>query len=121
MENTMRILNIIAVTAALTLVHAGAQAAGDIDAGKTKAAPCAACHGADGNSPTGAVPNIPIIAGQYKDYIARALEDYKTGKRKNPIMAGFVANLSKQDRADLAAYFASQKSSLYTVEYSEND
>lgn len=113
----MRILNIIAATAVLTLVTAGAQAAGDIDAGKTKAAPCAACHGADGNSPTGA---FPIIAGQHKDYLARAMEDYKTGKRKNPIMAGFSATLTAQDRADLAAYFASQKSSLYTLEYSDD-
>lgn len=113
----MRILNIIAATAVLTLVTAGAQAAGDIDAGKTKAAPCAACHGADGNSPTGA---FPIIAGQHKDYLARAMEDYKTGKRKNPIMAGFAATLTAQDRADLAAYFASQKSSLYTLEYSDD-
>jgi len=113
----MRILNTIAAAAVLTLVTAGAQAAGDIDAGKTKAAPCAACHGADGNSPTGA---FPIIAGQHKDYLARALDDYKTGKRKNPIMAGFAATLSKQDRADLAAYFASQKSSLYTLEYSDD-
>ena len=116
----MRILNTIAAAAVLTLVTAGAQAAGDIDAGKTKAAPCAACHGADGNSPTGAVPNIPIIAGQHKDYLARALDDYKTGKRKNPIMAGFAATLSKQDREDLAAFFASQKSGLYTLEYSDD-
>jgi len=116
MENTMRILNIIAA-AVLTLVHAGAQAAGDIDDGKTKAAPCAACHGADGNSPSGA---FPIIAGQHKDYLARALEDYKTGKRQDPIMAGFAATLSEQDREDLAAYFASQKSSLYTLEYSDD-
>lgn len=113
----MRILNIIAVTAALTLAHAGVQAAGDIDAGKTKSAPCAACHGADGNSPTGA---FPIIAGQYADYMEQVLKDYQTGKRKNPIMAGLVANLTKQDRADLAAYFASQESTLYTVEYSDD-
>ena len=112
----MRILNIIAVAAALTLAHTGVQAAGDIDAGKTKSAPCAACHGADGNSPTGA---FPIIAGQYADYMAQALKDYQTGKRKNPIMAGLVANLTEQDRQDLAAYFASQKSGLYTVEYSD--
>ncbi len=119
----MRILQILAAAAALTLVHASAQAAGDIDAGKTKSATCAACHGADGNgvegdSPTPGFP-IPILAGQYQDYLARALEDYKTGKRKHPIMAGFAATLSAQDREDLAAYFASQKTSLYTVQYSE--
>ena len=119
----MRILQTLAAAAALTLVHAGAQAAGDIDAGKTKSTPCAVCHGADGNGVEGNSPSpgfpIPILAGQYQDYLARALEDYKTGKRKNAIMAVFATTLSAQDREDLAAYFASQKTSLYTVQYSE--
>jgi cytochrome c553 len=110
----MRILQILA--AALILVHAGAQAAGDIDAGKAKSASCAACHGADGNSPSGA---FPIIAGQYQDYLMRAMQDYQTGKRKNPIMTGFAAPLTDQDRADLAAYYSSQKSSLYTPKYAD--
>ncbi|NCF80521.1 MAG: c-type cytochrome [Proteobacteria bacterium] len=110
----MRILS--SLTAALLLVHGSVQAAGDIDAGKAKSAPCAACHGADGNSPTTA---FPILAGQYQDYLMRAMEDYQTGKRNNPIMTGFAAPLTEQDRADLAAYFSSQKSSLYTVEYSD--
>lgn len=110
----MRILS--SLTAALLLVHGSVQAAGDIDAGKAKSAPCAVCHGADGNSPTTA---FPILAGQYQDYLMRAMEDYQTGKRNNPIMTGFAAPLTKQDRADLAAYFSSQKSSLYTVEYSD--
>ena len=110
----MRILS--SLTAALLLVHGSVQAAGDIDAGKAKPAPCAACHGADGNSPTTA---FPILAGQYQDYLMRAMEDYQTGKRNNPIMTGFAAPLTEQDRADLAAYFSSQKSSLYTVEYSD--
>ena len=112
----MRILQSLVAAAALTLAHAGAQAAGDIDAGKAKSAPCVACHGADGNSPS---PTFPILAGQYQDYLIRAMADYKTGKRKNAIMAGFAATLSAQDREDLAAYFASQKSSLYTVQYTE--
>lgn len=110
----MRILS--SLTAALLLVHGSVQAAGDIDAGKAKSAPCAACHGADGNSPTTA---FPILAGQYQDYLMRAMEDYQTGKRNNPIMTGFAAPLTEQDRADLAAYFSSQKSGLYTVEYSD--
>ena len=113
----MRLLQSLAAAAALTLIHAGAQAAGDIDAGKEKSAVCAACHGADGNSPN---PAFPILAGQYQDYLVRALADYKTGKRNNAIMAGFAATLSEQDREDLAAYFASQKSNLHTVRYSED-
>jgi cytochrome c553 len=114
-ETTMRTL--FSLAAALLLVHGSVMAGGDIDAGKAKSAPCAACHGADGNSPTSA---FPIIAGQYEDYLIRAMEDYKTGKRGNPIMTGFAGPLSDEDRADLAAFFASQKSGLYTVEYAED-
>jgi cytochrome c553 len=108
---------LIATATALALAQPAVQAAGDIDAGKAKSAPCAACHGADGNTPT--TPAFPILAGQYADYLAQALEDYKTGKRNNPIMAGFAATLSEQDREDLAAFFASQKSGLYTPQYSD--
>jgi len=111
----MRIPLLLAAATALALVQPGVHAAGDIDAGKAKSAPCAACHGPDGNSPSGA---FPILAGQYADYMVRALSDYKTGKRTNPIMAGFAATLSEQDREDLAAFYASQKSSLYTLKYS---
>jgi cytochrome c553 len=113
-ETTMRTL--LSLAAALLLVHGSVLAGGDITAGKAKSAPCAACHGADGNSASAA---FPIIAGQYEDYLVRAMEDYKSGKRSNPIMTGFAGPLSDQDRADLAAFFASQKSGLYTVEYAE--
>lgn len=75
------------------------------------AAPCAACHGPTGVSPTAA---FPIIAGQHMTYIEKALQDYRSGARKNPIMAGQVANLSDQDIATLAAYFSKQESPLYT-------
>ena len=66
---------------------------------------CAACHGMDGNSPT---PDYPKIGGQYEDYLAKALRDYKSGARKNPIMAGFAGALTRQDIANLAAHYASQ-------------
>ena len=66
---------------------------------------CAACHGMDGNSPT---PDYPKLGGQYEDYLAKALRDYKSGARKNAIMAGFAGALSKQDIANLAAHYASQ-------------
>ncbi|NIM29269.1 MAG: c-type cytochrome [Gammaproteobacteria bacterium] len=112
----MRTLLIATVTA-LALVQPTAQAAGDAQAGKAKSASCAACHGPEGKRPT--TPAFPILAGQYADYLVRALEDYKTGKRKNPIMAGLAAGLSAQDREDLAAFYASQESDLYTVEYSK--
>ncbi len=80
-------------------------AKGDIEAGKAKAVVCQACHGADGNA--GTDPQYPRLAGQYHDYLARALHEYKSGGRKNPIMAGFVATLSDQDIENLSTYFAS--------------
>jgi cytochrome c553 len=87
-------------------------AKGNVEAGKAKAAQvCAACHGPDGNKPSD--PTQPILAGQYYDYLVRALTDYKIGRRNNPIMKGFAGQLSKQDIEDLAAWFSSQKSNLH--------
>ena len=106
----------------LTLVAAGllavsastASAKGNVEAGKAKAAQvCAACHGADGNKPT--APDFPILAGQHADFLLKALQDYKSGKRNNAIMKGFAAALSKQEMEDLAAFFASQPSGLKTT------
>lgn len=93
-------------------VAAQVQARGNAQSGKAKAAQvCAACHGPDGNKPSD--PTQPILAGQHYDYLVRALSDYKAGHRANPVMKGFAAQLSKQDIEDLAAWFASQKSSLH--------
>ena len=102
---------LVLAAAALALCGA-AQAAGNAQAGKQKAAQvCAACHGPAGDKPT--APENPILAGQHADYLARALHDYKSGKRANPIMKGFAATLSAQDIDDLAAWFASQPSGLH--------
>jgi cytochrome c553 len=85
-----------------------AVAAGSVAAGKTKSAACAACHGADGNS---SAPNFPKIAGLDAQYIAKQLADFKSGARKDPLMIGMVAGLSRKDMDDLGAYFSSQKRS----------
>lgn len=78
---------------------------GDAKAGEAKAAVCAACHGAKGNS---AVPAWPKLAGQGAVYTYTQLKQFKSGARNNAIMAGQVAALSDQDMQDLAAYFAAQ-------------
>ena len=88
------------------------EARGNAENGKAKAAQfCAACHGPDGAKPT--APDQPILAGQHYDYLVKALSDYKTGKRANPIMKAFAATLSRQEIEDLSAWFASQKSNLH--------
>lgn len=101
--------------AAIALSVAFAQSAaagGKPEAGKAKAAQvCAACHGADGAKPS--APDQPILAGQYYDYLVKALADYKSGKRNNAIMKAFAASLSNQEIEDLAAWFSSQHSALH--------
>jgi cytochrome c553 len=86
-------------------VAGNALAGGDAAKGKEKSAICATCHGADGNTPI--MPEYPRLAGQPHDYLEKALHDYKSGKRKNALMAPMAQNLSKQDMKDLAAYFSS--------------
>jgi cytochrome c553 len=77
-----------------------------------KAAVCAACHGERGAKPI--APNYPVLAGQYANYLERALHEYKSGDRKNPIMGAQAASLSEDDIKALATYFAEQDSPLYT-------
>jgi cytochrome c553 len=79
--------------------------------GGKKAAACFACHGADGNAID---PQYPRLAGQYNMYLQQALHEYKTGKRTNPIMKGFVAQLSDQDIEDIAAYYSTLPAKLNT-------
>jgi cytochrome c553 len=82
-----------------------AEAAGDAAAGKAKAAMCSGCHGEKGE---GVAPN-PALAGKPEADQIKALKDYKSGARANPIMSGMAAMLSDQDMENLAAYYASLK------------
>lgn len=103
-------MNKVLVTLLLTLGITGlAQAAGDAKAGQTKAAMCGACHGADGNS---AAPNFPKLAGQGERYLLKQMNDIKSGNRNVLEMTGLLTNMSEQDLADIAAYFASQNMSV---------
>jgi cytochrome c553 len=105
---TMNVKMLIAVLLACAPMLASAK--GDIEEGKKKAETCKACHGEGGAKPV--QPEYPILAGQHADYLAAALNQYKSGKRKNALMSGFSAALSPQDIRDLAVYFASEKSPL---------
>ena len=97
------------LTLALSVITSPAVAGGDPTVGKEKSTVCAGCHGADGNS---ANPQFPILAGQYPEYLIRALMDYKSGARNNPLMKGMATGLSPDDMRDLAAYYSSQPSAL---------
>ncbi|MDP1558866.1 MAG: cytochrome c [Nitrosomonas sp.] len=101
---------VIAAISGVALMVSGQGIAADIEAGKSKAAEvCASCHGADGNSPA---PNFPKIGGQHRTYLEKALKDYKSGERNDPIMAGMAAALSVEDIENLAFYYSSQSGSL---------
>lgn len=104
-------MRILVIAAALAF-SANAWAGGNAANGKALSEKvCAACHGVDGAKPV--APENPILAGQYSDYLVRALVDYKTGKRKNAVMKAMADPLKKQDIEDLAAWFSTQKSSLH--------
>jgi cytochrome c553 len=95
------ILTVLLIALPLTLA-----AKGDAAAGQEKSKLCEACHGADGKSVD---PSYPNLAGQYGSYLQKALKDYRSGRRSNPVMAGMAGPLSDQDIEDLAAWYASQK------------
>lgn len=96
---------LVAALATLLAMIGTAQAGGDANAGKEKAATCIGCHGADGK---GVAPN-PALAGLKESDIVAKLKAYKSGAKANPVMKTFASPLSDQDMADLAAYFASLK------------
>src|SRR5215210_5290472 len=95
-----------AIVVALAATATSTAYAANPEAGKEKSRPCAACHGAEGNSATG---DFPRLAGQHSDYLVRAMKDYKSSARKNPIMQPQVANLSARDMDDLAAFYSHQQ------------
>jgi cytochrome c553 len=85
--------------------HASTGAEGSADEGQSKAAPCVACHGVNGNS---ANPVWPSLAGQHPQYVIEQLKAFKSGARQDPLMSPMAAPLSEGDMADLAAYYAKQ-------------
>jgi cytochrome c553 len=74
---------------------------------------CTACHGEDGNKML--TPETPKLGGQVSGYLAKALHDYRDGKRKNPIMGAVAQPLSDAEIEALAHYFSAQSSQLVTV------
>ncbi|MBU1621241.1 MAG: cytochrome c [Gammaproteobacteria bacterium] len=88
----------------LVLIGLSAPAmAQDAAVGKTKAAVCAACHGAEGVS---VIPDYPNLAGQKVKYLESSIKAYRDGQRKHAVMSPMAAGLSDADILDLAAYFA---------------
>lgn len=85
---------------------------GSLEAGKTKAVRCGACHGPDGNSVN---PQWPSIAGQHAPYIVRQLEAFQNGERTNILMSSQAMTLTEQDMKDVAVFFAAQPAAAKSV------
>ena len=78
--------------------------------GKATGQSCIDCHGPDGNAPIDA--SYPKLGGQYADYIAHALQQYRKGERQHSLMTPQATGLGDQDIADLAAFFGSRPTQL---------
>jgi cytochrome c553 len=105
---SLRILLAAACASAALGAHAQAPAAaGKADAGKNKIYQCQGCHGiADWKTAFPEVYRVPKLGGQKAAYIVAALKAYKTGERDFPTMRAMVSDLTDQDMADIAAYYA---------------
>ena len=94
---------LLVALALLSSAGSASAEAGGVAAGRRKALQCQACHGLDGLSK---LPEAPHLAGQPERYLVRSLDEYRKGTRKNEMMTLVVKDLSDQDIADLAAYYA---------------
>lgn len=100
----------LAPSAGLPAANAAAGQAVAQRKGQATGQSCIDCHGADGNAPID--PSYPKIGGQYADYLAHALVGYRDGSRQHVLMNPQAADLSDQEIADVAAWFASRPSQL---------
>ncbi len=96
-------LFVLLAVAALAAANS-AQAGGDPAAGREKAKVCRTCHGMDG---IGKLPNVPNIGGESDFYLTKQLKAFRAGRRRDEQMAIIARDLTDQDIADLAAYYAS--------------
>ena len=78
----------------------------DVAKGQQLATTCLACHTADGSRGS---PANPILQGQHPEYLVKQLTEFKSGKRKNAVMAGMAAALSEEDMKHIAAFYGSKQ------------
>jgi cytochrome c553 len=107
-KQLLRVSLILALTGSSSILHAE----GNSEAGKEKSQSCTSCHGEQGNS---AVSTFPKLAQQHSSYLIQQLQAFKKGSRNNPMMTAIAMGLSEEDMADIAAYYAEQKTSHNSV------
>ena len=101
-----RPLLIVGLGALVVLAHIPVSKAGDADAGRKKARQCQTCHGIDGIAK---IPIAPHIAGESEIYLVTQLKAFRSGKRTHEIMSVITKDMSDEDMADLAAWYAAIK------------
>lgn len=92
-------------TAAQTSAKPAAKAASVKTSVSERLTVCAACHGADGNSP---LPNSPSLAGQPKVFLEHQLIVIREGLRVIPQMIGLLDGVPDKDISAMAQHFAAQ-------------
>ena len=100
---------LLAASLALPVLAQDSKAPPKVDVAKGQALStqvCGACHTADGSR---GAPANPIIAGQHPEYLVKQLEEFKSGKRNNPVMKGFATPLSEADMRSVAAFYGSKQ------------
>ena len=100
----MKLHPVIIITSLFFVLSGTLYAAGDVAAGKSKSSSCASCHGANGEG----MGENPKIAGMATDKFSQAVQAYKSGTKKHMMMEMMTKNLSDQDIANLAAFYASK-------------
>ena len=107
MNHTSRLVAALAVAFAAPLALAQDAPAGDATKGRDKTQMCQGCHGIDGwRTAYPEVYSVPKLGNQHAAYFVKALQDYKNGNRTHPSMRAIAAQLTDQDMANLAAYYA---------------
>lgn len=107
MKITQTTLALIALSCAHAALAQAPALAGDLNRARERVQMCQGCHGIDGwRTAFPEVYHVPKLAGQHAQYLAAALQAYRSGARSHPSMRAIAASLSDQDIADLAAYYA---------------
>lgn len=110
---------LLAASLALPVLAQDSKAPPKVDPAKGQALStqvCGACHAADGSR---GAPANPIIAGQHPEYLFKQLEEFKSGKRNNPVMKGFATALSEADMRSVSAFYASKQAKPGTAKNKE--
>ncbi len=100
-------MKILLFAAVLILSFSQTVQAADAQKGQALYQKCILCHGENGEGKKS--QNAPQLAGQFDWYIVKALNDFKSGARKNPVMMPYIKGLSQTDFENLAAYISQMK------------